>query len=184
MEQQQRITVKQTVFELLFAMPIVLPICLFNTVIGIVEGFVHFRRNEKVWNDIIALCHIITKPYTRLRFIASIENIKVPLDNIPGVSVLLVDRFRPKGMSHLVIFRIANIICLACLAFYKALRCIEVVNNFPVFLLLIHAIWQRIVANQVIDYGFKDNIKTFYKQIFFLLCADKDLSGFIKESIA
>ena len=93
MKQEQCITVKQAVVELYLFVSILFAVCFFDTIISVIKIFIHLGRHKEVWNDVISFRHIITKPNARLRYFATIEDVKIPLDDISCICVLFVDGF-------------------------------------------------------------------------------------------
>ena len=183
MEQQQRVTVKQTVLEMFFPMFVVLPVGLLYSVICIVESLIHLGGYKEVWNDIITFCQIIPQLNARLRRTAFIEYVKVPLNNIPCVCVLLVDGLITQLMANLIIFGISNVISLGVSSLDKALCSKQMVNNLSVLLLFIHPVGQGVIANQFVNNSLKDGVEVLDQQILLFLSTDKHLACFIKECI-
>ena len=113
MEQEQRITVEQTVLKLLRYVSVVLSVSFLNTVYGIAKLFVHSSRNEEVRNDVITFCFIIPKLYTGFRLSAAVEDIQVPLYHVSRISVLLINRLFSEFVAHLIILAVTDIISIA-----------------------------------------------------------------------
>ena len=61
MEQQQRVTVIQTVVKLLRHIAVALAVGLFYAVVAIIKLPVHRCRDKEIWNDIISFCLVITQ---------------------------------------------------------------------------------------------------------------------------
>ena len=92
--------------------------------------FVNKCRQEEVRDYIVTLCPrvflIITQTYISVVIevllplflfflrpsltLSFHKEVNVPLDNISGIGILLVDRLAAERMSHLVIFRVADVV--------------------------------------------------------------------------
>lgn len=139
---------------------------------------------QKVRNDIVPFRHIITESNARLSSFSTIENVKIPLYYISCIGILLIDGFRTEFMPHLIVLAVTNVISPLILILNQTLGGKEVVNNLSIFLFLFHSIWQRIVANQLVNNRLKYNIEILDQQILFLLSRYEYLPCFIKECVA
>lgn len=152
----------------------------------IAELLVHASRDEEVGDDIVALCFIITQLDAGRAFLVAltIEDIEVPLDDIPRVGILFVDAFAPQFVAHFVVLGVAYVVGALVVILYEALGRIEVVNDFAVILLLVHPVRQRVVTDERIYDGFEDDVEALHQEVFLLVGIDKYLSRHIEESIA
>ena len=113
MEQEQRITVEQTVLKLLRHVSVVLSVSFLNTVYGVAVLFIHCSRDEEVRNDVISFCFIITKLNAGCWLFTAVEDIQVPLYHVSRVSVLLINGLLSEFVAHLVILTVTDIISIA-----------------------------------------------------------------------
>ncbi len=81
----------------------------------------------------------------------------------------------PSGSGLSVVLAVTDVVRLLGFAVNQALRRKQVVHNFAVLLLLFHAVRQRVVAHQLVDDGFKHDMKALYQQILALFGIDIDL---------
>ena len=84
-------------------------------------------------------------------------------------------------MPHLVILAVADVVGVAVVVLNKALGRVEVINDLAVFLLLVHAVGQRVVADQFINDGLEHDIEVLDQQVLLLGCVDEHLPRLVKE---
>ncbi len=84
-------------------------------------------------------------------------------------------------MPHLVILAVTDVVGVAVVVLDEALGRVKVVNDLAVLLLLVHAVGQRVVADQFINDGLKHDIEVLDQQVFLLGRVDEHLPRLVKE---
>ena len=180
-EQQQCVTIEQAVIEVRLAVLVVGTVGFLDAVGRVIKLLVHLGRDEEVGDNVVAFGHVVPQFHVRFRLPAFAKDVQVPLDDVAGIGVLFVDGFIAQLVAHLVILAITDVVGVAVVVLNEALGGVEVVNDLAVFLLLVHAVGQRVVADQFINDGLKHDIEVLDQQVFFLGRVDEDLSRLVKE---
>ena len=176
-EEQHRVAVEETVGKLLLDMLLSAAIGCADAVKRIVEAVryisLHLPADEEIGDYVVALGYIVAQMYHGIRLLLIVEQIEIPLYDVSGIGVLLVDRLCAQFVPNLIVLAIADVIggraLLLVLVFNQAVGGKYVVYYLAVLLYLIHAVGQWVVANQLINDSLKHDVEVLHEQIFFLL---------------
>ena len=185
MKQQERVAVEKAVAELFAAVMVSCAVGALESVVGIVERIKDHCRNKEIGDYGVTLSEVVAEFYARLvRNVVVVENVEIPLYDVPRVGVLLVDGFAAEVVPLLVIFAVADVISLGDVAVNQAFGGENMVNHLAVLLLFFDAVGRWIVANELVDDGLKDDVEILGEEVFALFGADEYLPALVQKSIA
>ena len=192
---QQRISVEQSVAELVRCEVFVLLLCQPDGV-AIAQVFLHRGADEEIRDDIVSLRHIVAQlrhlselvPILFPVFVVLVaphKQVQIPLNHVAGIGELLGHRLASYGMVPFVILRVADVVYgLVFLVGGQPLIGVDMVDHLAVILLLQSGGHLSSLSYQFVDNGFEHDVEVLYQQIVFLPQIQSHILGSVEESKA